>query len=267
MLTAKETEHFVGILNALRLDDSAIAAGLLHDLYQFPEITKTIKKKFGNEIFYLVSEYGTVSLIAKQIKREEEEDNYIRLVFSTANDFRVIMMLIANRYLRILNYKKLNLKEQSKQAERVIAFYAPLAHRLGFMKYKTAMENIAFEILHPALYKEISEKVSDKRYHLKRYLDKAVLQIEYELGKYNIEAELSSRTKNVMSIYQKMQNTGRSFDKIYDILAIRIIVGSVSDCYKILAVIQQLYKPILEEFDDYIQKPKRNGYRSLHVLL
>lgn len=267
VLTAKETEHFVGILNELQLDDTAIAAGMLHDLYKFPAITKAIKNKFGDEIFCLMSEYGTVSLIAKQAKRDEGEDNYIRLVFSTANDFRVIMMLIANRYLRILNYKKLNQDEQSKQAERVIAFYAPLAHSLGFFKYKTAMENIAFEILSPGLFKEISGKVSDKRYHLKRYLDKAVLQIEHELGKYGIEAELSSRTKNIMSIYRKMQSTGRPFEKIYDILAIRVTVGSVSDCYKVLAIVQQQYKPILEEFDDYIQKQKRNGYRSLHVLL
>ncbi len=267
VLTTGQIDQFVSILNELHLDNAAIAAGLLHDLHKFPKLMKAIKKNYDDEIYNLVSEYGRVSILARQAKENETEDNYIRLVFSTANDFRVIMMLIANRYVRILNYGLLPEKEQIVQAERVIAFYAPLAHRLGFFKFKTAMEDIAFKILYPDLYDELTEQVSDRRDQLDKYLEKAVAQIGHELERHDIKADLSSRTKNVMSVYRKMTLTGRPFQKIYDLLAIRAIVQSVSDCYKVLAVGQQLYKPILEEFDDYIQRPKANGYRSLHVLL
>lgn len=267
ILTFEETLSAVQILIELRMDNVSIAVGFLHDLYRFPDVMKKIKRKFGNEIHDLVKEYGNVSLLAKKAKKGESEDNYIRMALAIAHDFRVILMMLVNRYLRILNYHKRQQEEMMKQAERVLAFYAPLADRLGLSKYKILMEDKAFEILHPDIYTDISAKVSDKRYEFDRYLKQVGLKLKYELKKHGISPGISGRTKHIMSIHRKMQRTGRTFDQIYDIMAVRAIVKTIPQCYKVLAIVQQLYKPILEEFDDYIQRPKINGYQSLHLLL
>jgi len=267
ILTFEETLSAVQILIELGMDNVSIAAGFLHDLYRFPDVMKKIKRKFSNEIHDLVKEYGNISLLAKQAKKGESEDNYIRMALAIAHDFRVILMMLVNRYLRILHHHKRQQEEMIKQAERVLAFYAPLAHRLGLSKYKTLMEDKAFEILHPDIYADISARVSDKRYEFDRYLNQVGLKLKYELKKRGISPGISGRTKHIVSIHRKMQRTGKPFDQIYDIMAVRAIVKTIPECYKILAIVQQLYKPILEEFDDYIQRPKINGYQSLHLLV
>ncbi|MCH8285638.1 bifunctional (p)ppGpp synthetase/guanosine-3',5'-bis(diphosphate) 3'-pyrophosphohydrolase [candidate division KSB1 bacterium] len=267
VLTHDESIQSVNILSDLGMDSFSLAAGFLHDLYRFPVVMDKIRKEFGNELCSLVEEYGTISMLAKKAKKGESEEDYIRMVLTVANDFRAILMLIANRYLRLLNRKKLIPSRQKKQAERALSFYAPLAHRLGLFKYKIVLEDMALEVLHPEIFADISSRISKKKYRFDRYLNKVILKLQYELKKHRLSPEITGRSKHVTSIYRKMQRTGRPFDQIFDVLAVRAVVKSVPDCYKVLAVAQQIFNPILEEFDDYIQKPKINGYQSLHLLL
>jgi GTP pyrophosphokinase len=149
----------------------------------------------------------------------------------------------------------------------MLSFYVPLAHRLGMARFKMKMEDTAFKILHPEIYTDVSTKLSNWRYQWDRFISRVSERFKAELEKYGIDAEVIGRTKNILSIYRKMQRTGKPFEQIYDTLAIRAIVKTISDCYKAMAVALQFYKPIVKEFDDYIQKPKINGYRSLHLLL
>ncbi|MFC1477120.1 RelA/SpoT family protein [candidate division KSB1 bacterium] len=263
----EQTAGIAGILRELHLGSRAVAAGLLHDLCDIPSIEKNIRSEFGDEIAHLVEGYKKVDDLTHVTQTNGNEDEYIQMVFSVAEDMRIVILFAANRYYKVMHLDELPRLDTKLIAERTMVFYAPLLHRLGLGKYKAEMENSAFKVLHPQIYEELSSKLAEWRYQRDRFLNKIVMQLEYLFKKYDLSPRLEGRTKHLHSIYRKMQRTGREFEQIFDVLAVRAIVSGIPDCYKTLAVVQQHFTPILQEFDDYIQRPKPNGYQSLHVLL
>ncbi|MCP4723962.1 MAG: bifunctional (p)ppGpp synthetase/guanosine-3',5'-bis(diphosphate) 3'-pyrophosphohydrolase, partial [bacterium] len=259
--------EMVGTLCELKMDKNAIAAGVLHDLYISDTVRKDIGRKFNGIVGELIEGYAEVDTISKQTKRFETEDEYIHMILSVAHDLNVVLLLIANRNYLLNSDTILSRPERRSLANKILKLYAPLAHRLGLGFHKAKMEDKAYEILHPVRYRELSGKLDERRFERERYLKRLLLRLKIELEKFGLKPELSGRTKNLVSVYRKMRRTHKPFQEIYDLLAVRAIVDTVPDCYKILAVVQQMYTPVMEEFDDYIQTPKINGYQSIHVLL
>ncbi len=267
VLTFEQSCEMVRTLCELKMDMTAIAAGMLHDLYVSETIRKDICRKFNGSIGELIEGYAEVDTISKQTKRFETEDEYIHMILSVAHDLNVVLLLIANREYLLNSDTVLSRPERRTLADKILKLYAPLAHRLGLGYHKSKMEDKAYEVLHPVRYRELSGKLNERRFERERYLERLILKLKLELQKFGIRPELSGRTKNLVSVYRKMRRTKRPFEQIYDLLAVRAIVDTIPDCYKILAVVQQMFTPVMEEFDDYIQMPKINGYQSIHVLL
>jgi len=267
VLTASQNSGVVKILKELNLDENTVISGFFHDLYNYQNIVTEIEEKFGSDISDIVKGYGKLDSLIHQSYSFENEDDFINLMMSVAEDTRIIFVFIANRYYKIMNVDDFSFIDQKLLAERILTLYAPLVHRFGLGKIKAEIENSAFRILNPEIFHTLSKQLSEKRFERERTLNHTLLQLEYYLKKYNVASNLAGRTKHLLSIYRKMQRTNRSFEQIYDVMAVRTVVNTIPDCYKVLAIVQQHYKPILEEFDDYIQKPKLNGYQSLHVLL
>ncbi|MFC1564515.1 RelA/SpoT family protein [candidate division KSB1 bacterium] len=267
VFTFEQSCEMVKTLCDMRMDKNAIAAGVLHDLYESDKVMKEIASKFNGSISDMISGYAEVDRISKQTTSFETEDEYIHMILTVAQDLNVVLLLIANRYFLLNNETALTRPERRSLANKILKLYAPLAHRLGLGFYKSKMEDKAFEILHPVRYRELSGRLNERRFERERYLNRLILKLQIELEKLDIQPELSGRTKNLVSVYRKMKRTQRPFERIYDLMAVRAIVDTIPECYKILAVVQQLYTPVMEEFDDYIQMPKINGYQSIHVLL
>jgi len=267
VLSFDQSLNMLDILQEMSLDIQTLIAGLFHDLYIFQDDFRKFEEKFGAEAALIVSDYGKINDLTHHAQITTNVEEYIRMVFTVARDIRTVLLFVANRYYKLVHLDDLPHIQRALLAERTLTVYAPLAHRLGLGKYKANMENIAFQIQNPKIYTDLSARLSERRYHRERYLNQVKMKLDYLFKKYQLEPQLSGRTKHLLSIYRKMQRTECPFEQIHDLLAIRAIVESIPDCYKALAVVQQYFKPILREFDDYIQRPKLNGYQSLHVLL
>ncbi len=262
--------HAVGISKLIKdmvFDLDAVVAGFFHDLYSIEKENPKIKNRFGPEVYALIEGYGKIDDLIHHTQVTGNEEEYIRMVLSLAEDIRVLLIFIANRYYKITHLDRLPDIDRKILAERTLNIYAPLIHRLGLGRYKAEMENIAFQLLYPDVHKELSAKLSEQKYQHDKLLDEVLTKLKIRLNKHDLDPDLQGRAKHLLSIYRKMERTSRPFEQIFDLLAVRAVVDTVPDCYKALAVAQQHYKPILEEFDDYIQRPKPNGYQSLHVLL
>jgi guanosine-3',5'-bis(diphosphate) 3'-pyrophosphohydrolase len=261
------------ILAELQLDASSLAAGLLHDIPEECSLpVAEIEAKFGPEIAKLVdgaTKLGKVSFPASgALTNEAQAENLRKMLVAMAEDLRVVFIKLADRLhnMRTLDY--LSGDRQIDIARETLEIYAPLAHRLGIWDIKSELEDISFRYLHLKEYTEIARLIDSWRSRQERFLNRAIRVLKKEFDKVGLVVEISGRPKHIYSIYQKKERyaaQGRSVNEISDVLALRVLVSSVRDCYSALGVVHSLWHPLTEAFDDYIANPKPNGYQALHT--
>ena len=257
------------ILAGMRLDMSTLEAALLHDVLEDTSVTADeMREKFGEDVLTLVK--GVTKLAGDDVKefmsREDLTGENLRRMFVVmAQDIRVVLIKLADR---LHNMRTLNVMRPDKQvriARETMEIYAPLAHRLGIYQIKRELEDLSFMYLHPDIYKEVEYRVNKRLPKMEEVISKARAVLEERLQKENIPCRIKGRSKHYYSIYEKMQRKKLSFDELYDILAVRVLVSDVSTCYAVLGIVHALWVPVPGQFDDYIATPKSNMYQSLHT--
>ena len=254
------------ILFDLGLDCSTLAAALLHDCVEDTAATdEEIRKLFGDEIAELVAGVTKLDKIKFKSKEEEQAENFRRMFFAMAKDIRVIIIKLADRLHNMRTISSLSAERQHAMAQETLEIFAPLASRLGLSYLKCELEDLCLKVLEPAIYESLVSEVALKRAERQELVNRICSQLTSLLEELNIKGEVSGRPKHFYSIYKKMKNNNRTFDQIYDLTAVRVIVENIKDCYEVLGMIHTMWKPIPGRFKDYIAVPKPNNYQSLHT--
>lgn len=262
------------ILAELHLDAETLAAALLHDVPEDCGISlEEIQAKFGLLVVKLVDGVTKLNKLASrartgEAKSKAQADNLRKMLLATAEDLRVVLIKLADRLHNMRTLGSLPAEKRRAIAQETMEIYAPLAHRLGMREAKWQLEDLAFRYLKPRVYHQIARLVAGKRVEREGFINEASQMLSQELDKAGIKAKVYGRPKHIYSIYQKMSKydaQGKKFGDIHDLFALRLLVDSVSDCYKALGVIHNLWHPMPEEFDDFIANPKDNGYQALHT--
>ncbi len=261
--------HPVGVAKicaGMRLDTETLCASLLHDTVEDTSASlEEVNEAFGEEIAGLVDGVTKLTGLTFQSRDEAQAENYRKMMVAMATDIRVILIKLADRLHNMRTIGAMPKQKQIDKARETIDIYAPIAHRLGIHAIKWELEDLAFQTLHPRKYAEIKALVAQQRAERERYVNQAGEYLAKELEELGIDAEISGRAKHFYSIYSKMTKKGREFNEIYDLTAMRVIVGSVKDCYGAVGVIHSLWKPLPGRFKDFIAMPKFNMYQSLHT--
>jgi len=265
--------HTAMTLAELRLDADTLAAALLHDVPEDCGISlEEVEANFGSEVTSLVDGVTKLSKLTsraegKEWKSKFQAENLRKMLVATAKDLRVIFVKLADRLHNMRTLGALPPRKRRAIAQETLEIYAPLAHRLGIWNVKWQLEDLAFRYLEPQQYRRLSRLVAEKRLQREGFINEVSQMLRQELSRAGIKAKVFGRPKHIYSIYQKMGRyaaQGKNFGDIHDLFALRVLVGSVSDCYKALGAIHNFWHPIIEEFNDFIANPKDNGYRSLH---
>jgi guanosine-3',5'-bis(diphosphate) 3'-pyrophosphohydrolase len=261
--------HPVGVARIcarLRLDTETLCAALLHDTIEDTSASlDQIRAEFGAEVAQLVDGVTKLTGIAFESRDERQAENYRKMMVAMATDVRVILIKLADRLHNMRTLSALPKQKQVAKARETLEIYAPLAHRLGIHAIKWELEDLAFATLHPRKYREIKQLVAQQREEREVYVREAGEILAAELEVVGIEAEISGRAKHFHSIYTKMTKKGREFNEIFDLTAMRVIVGSVKDCYGAVGVIHSIWKPLPGRFKDFVAMPKANMYQALHT--
>ena len=254
------------ILTTLRMDPASVATGLLHDTVEdtYTTIDK-IKEVFGPEIASMVDGLTKISLMTFERKEDREAENFRKMILAMAHDIRVVLIKLADRLHNMRTLAAVDPDKRLVTARETLDIYAPLANRLGVGWMKTELEDLSFMYLEPERFRRLEEQVVEKRGEKKKYIAKVKEIIESALSENGLKGEVSGRVKHRYSIYKKMQEHDIDFDDIHDILAFRVVVEDVRNCYAVLGVIHSTWKPVPGRFKDYIAIPKPNLYRSLHT--
>ncbi len=256
------------ILAELGLDDSTICAALLHDIAEDTEVSiQDLAKEFSEEIAEMVDGVTKLGNLKYTSAEEQQVENYRKMFLAMGKDIRVILIKLADRLHNMRTLKYLRRDRQIAISKETSDLYAPLANRLGMYSLKWELEDLAFKYLNPDEYREIVEGIDKKREQRLQFINQIVDQINLELKKQKIKAEITGRAKHLYSIYRKMLRDNKSLEQIYDLFALRILVDNVKDCYAALGVVHELYNPMPGRFKDYISVPKPNMYQSLHTTL
>jgi len=261
--------HPVGVAQicaGMRLDTETLCAALLHDTVEDTTASlEEIREEFGEEIAQLVDGVTKLTGITFESRDERQAENYRKMMVAMATDVRVILIKLADRLHNMRTLGALPKQKQTLKSHETLEIYAPLAHRLGIHAIKWELEDLAFATLHPRKYAEIKQLVAQQRDERENYVTDAGEFLARELEQVGIEAEISGRAKHFYSIYTKMAKKGREFNEIFDLTAMRVIVGSVKDCYGAIGVIHSLWKPLPGRFKDFVAMPKANMYQALHT--
>jgi GTP pyrophosphokinase len=255
-----------GIIADMRLDVPSIATGLLHDTVEDTLATlEQIEQTFGKEIGALVDGVTKIGQINFTSREEKQAENFRKMLLAMARDIRVILIKLADRTHNMRTLGHLPPQRQLEIAQETLDIYAPLAHRLGIYWIKSDLEDNALRFLHPEVYYQLKRNVAKKKAERERYIKEVITVLSKRLAEAELEAEVSGRPKHFYSIYQKMQAQNLLYDQIYDLVAFRVVVDSVGECYEALGVVHASWKPVPGRFKDYIALPKANGYQSLHT--
>ncbi len=250
----------------LGMDITSIAAAFLHDVVEDTDIViEEIEKRFGSEVALLVDGVTKLSRLAFQSKQEQQMENLRKMFLAMTQDLRVIIIKLADRLHNMRTLKPLPEERQKKISKETLEIYAPLTHRLGMWKVKWELEDLALRYLEPEAYYDLVNKVAKKRQEREGIINEVKQTLQRALAEIELKAEVQGRPKHFFSIYEKMQEQGKDFSEIYDLMGLRVIVPTVQDCYEVLGIVHTLWKPMPGRFKDYVAMPKSNMYQSLHT--
>lgn len=277
------------ILADLELDIESIISGLLHDIIEDTEYTyEYLVEIFGKEITDIVQGVTKLDNIEDNLKDERklnkdkklntltknrwlqvdlQAENYRKMFIAMAKDIRVILIKIADRLHNMRTLQYMSFSKQQEKAQETLDIYAPLAHRLGISKLRYELEDISFKYLYPEEYKYLKEEIFYHKKNTQSVIDKIIAELDIRLAEINIDFVVDGRTKHLFSIFKKMKTQNKSLEQIFDIFAVRIIVNKQLDCYEVLGIIHDMYKPMPSRFKDYIGMPKANMYQSIHTVV
>ena len=254
------------VAEELRLDSESIEAALLHDVIEDTAAThEQVSKLFSPTIADLVEGVSKLTRIQYATKEDEQMENLRKMLIAMSKDIRVILIKISDRLHNMRTMEYQSPAKQKQKSLETMEIYAPIAHRLGMQRIKWELEDLSLKYLDPIGYEEIVSKLEAKHQEYEDFMRRIQIQIDDRLKELDIDHIVYGRMKHPYSIYRKMFNQNKSLDEIFDLFAFRVIVNTVGDCYNVLGVIHDLYKPILGRFKDYIGTPKPNGYQSLHT--
>ena len=254
------------ILAEMNMDVSTIIAGLLHDTIEDTDVTyDDVKERFGEEVAILVEGVTKLKMLSYQTKQEKQAENIRKMVLAMAKDIRVVIVKFADRLHNMRTLEYMTPEKKHDKALETIEIYAPLADRLGMSRVKSELEDLSLRYLDPENYYNLVDMVNRRRSEREALIQSLIDDISKQLKRMGIAADINGRPKNFYSIYKKMMKKGKTFEEIYDLQAIRILVDDVKDCYGALGVVHTMYKPIPGRFKDYISMPKQNKYQSLHT--
>ncbi|MBM4331005.1 MAG: bifunctional (p)ppGpp synthetase/guanosine-3',5'-bis(diphosphate) 3'-pyrophosphohydrolase [Deltaproteobacteria bacterium] len=254
------------ILADMKMDISTVASGLLHDTVEDTHATfDEVKETFGPEIANLVDGLTKISKITLATREEQQAENFRKMLLAMAKDIRIVLIKLADRLHNMRTLEYLSPNNQVKIAQETLDIYAPLANRLGIDRIKTELEDLSFRYLHSEEYQKLAREVAWKKEEREKYIQEVSSIIAEKLSSYGLMGKVSGRPKHFYSIYRKMKAQNLEFEQVYDVIAFRIILDTVKDCYEALGIIHSLWKPVPGRFKDYIAMPKTNGYQSLHT--
>jgi GTP pyrophosphokinase len=254
------------ILADIELDQTSIAAAILHDVVEDTEYNlEKVTSEFGNSIARIINGVTKLDKLVFNTKEEQQVSNIRKMIIAMSEDVRIIIVKLADRLHNMRTLSPLNKEKRKKIANETLEVYAPIAHRLGIYQIKSELEDLSFQFLQKKEYQKIKEMIDEKLKERKILVDEAIVLVKEKLGEINIDADISGRIKSYNSIYRKITEQNRKFEDIYDVIAIRIIVDDVKSCYSVLGIIHSLWKPVPGRFKDFIANPKFNMYQSLHT--
>lgn len=256
----------VGILVGLQMDDKTLAAAFLHDVVEDTDYTlEDIKERFGVVVANLVDGVTKLGKIEYISKEDRQIENYRKMFLAMARDIRVVLIKLADRLHNMRTMKYMPVYKQQSISRETLEIYAPLAHRLGIYTIKWELEDLAFRYMEPEIYYNLVEQVKIKRREREDMINEAMDTLKNAVEKAGIRCEIQGRPKNFYSIHKKMLRDHKELSEIYDLLAIRVLVDTVKDCYGTLGIVHSMWRPIPGRFKDYVAVPKSNMYQSLHT--
>ena len=254
------------ILADLRMDVETLCAALLHDTVEDTDVTsQLVDQEFGPHVAQLVDGVTKITRIEVETLTDEQAATIRKMFVAMSKDIRVIVIKLADRLHNMRTLAALKEDRRIFKSRETLEIYAPIAHRLGINSIKWELEDLSFYYLEPNKFKQVSRMVTESRSEREEYLDQVISVLRGEMDKVSIQAQIMGRPKHLYSIYQKMAKKGKGFSEIYDLIAVRIIVKSVKDCYSALGAVHTLWHPMPGRFKDYIAMPKFNMYQSLHT--
>ena len=250
----------------LKMDLDSIMAGLLHDTVEDCDVSpEEISKLFGQSVAQIVVGCTKISKIKFKTKEESQAENFRKMVVAMAQDLRVIIVKLSDRMHNMRTLQYVSKEKQMSKAQETLDIYVPLASRLGINSVKADLEDLCLRYLHPDIYYRLAEKIAMKKRERESYIQETLQLVEEKMLEYSVNGEVTGRPKHFYSIYKKMQQRGVDFDQIQDLLAFRILVNNITECYKVLGIIHSAFTPVPGRFKDYIAIPKVNNYQSLHT--
>ena len=254
------------ILAHLQIDHITLMAALMHDVVEDTSYSKEdLEEMFGSEVAFLVDGVTKLNQFQYETKEDRQMENYRKMILAMAKDVRVVVIKLGDRLHNMRTLKHMRSDKQKRIAKETLEIFAPLAHRLGIFNVKWELEDLSFRYLEPEKYYDLVDQMKQKRQAREDIVNDTMNQLTKALGEAHIKADIKGRPKHFYSIYKKMKKDNRDLSQIYDLLAVRVIVDTIPDCYAVLGIAHSLWKPLPYRFKDYISMPKSNMYQSLHT--